>query len=94
MLINIPEDVAQRLQQLAARENTSVGDLLKTLLNRYTAESSSGTLADLAQNAREAGLASSQQVDTAKHSREILNTEFADYLKQRIDKNNDDDHNG
>ena len=42
-----------------------------------------GSLADMAQNARQAGLASTQSVDTAAHSREILNAEYADDLKRR-----------
>ena len=42
-----------------------------------------GSLADMAQNARQAGLASAQPVDTAARSREILNAEYADDLKRR-----------
>ena len=42
-----------------------------------------GSLADMAQNARQAGLASAQLVDTAARSREILNAEYADDLKRR-----------
>ena len=53
MLINIPEDVAERLQQLAQQEGCSVGDLLKTLLNRYAPESPPGSLA--ASSSRMAG---------------------------------------
>ena len=94
MLINIPEDVARRLEKLAQEEGSSVGDLLKTLLNRYAPDSPPGSLAELAQNAREAGLASAEPVDTASRSRKILNTEYADYLKQRMDRGTNDDHNG
>ena len=42
-----------------------------------------GSLANMAQNARQAGLASAQPVDTAARSREILNAEYADDLKRR-----------
>jgi len=49
-------------------------------------------MAELAENARKAGLASENAVDTAERSREILNTEYADYLKRRIDSNGD--HHG
>jgi hypothetical protein len=94
MLMNIPEDVAQRLNQLAQQEGASVGDLLKSLLDRYTAPAPSGSLADMAHNARATGLTSGQQVDTAQQSREILNTEYADYLKQRMDKGGNGDSNG
>ena len=42
-----------------------------------------GRLANMAQNARQAGLASAQPADTAARSREILNAEYADNLKRR-----------
>ena len=88
MQINVPADVAQRLEKLAEQEGSTIGDFLLTLLNRYAPESPPGSLAEMAQNAREAGLASRQPVDTAEHSREILNSEYADYLKRRM-KNDD-----
>jgi hypothetical protein len=40
-----------------------------------------GSLAELAENARQAGLSTPYPVDTAERSREILKTEYADYLK-------------
>lgn len=94
MLINIPEDVAQRLEQLAQQEGRSIGEVLNNLLNRYNAGSPPGSLAELAQNAREAGLASAEPVDTADRSREILTTEYADHLKRRTGQGSDADHNG
>ena len=93
MLVNIPEDVADRLKKLAQEQGSSVGDVLKTMLNRYAPELP-GSLAEMAQNAREAGLASAQPVDTAERSREILSTEYADYLKRRMESSPDDNHNG
>ena len=42
-----------------------------------------GSLADMARNARQAGLASTHPVDTSAYSREILNAEYADNLKRR-----------
>ncbi len=91
MTINIPDDVALRLEELAKREDADVGQLLRELLERYAAERDGdtkkwATLADLALNAKAAGLASPEPVDTAARSREILNTEYADYLKRRIDR--------
>ena len=91
MLVNIPEDVAARLEKLAEDQGSTVGDVLKTLLNRYAPDSPPGSLAEMAQNAREAGLASSQSVDTAERSREILNTEYAAYLKRRTEQGRADD---
>lgn len=94
MLMNIPEDVADRLEKLAQAQGSSVADVLTTLLNRYAPDSPPGSLAAMAQNAREAGLASAEPVDTAERSREILNNEYADYLKRRTVSSHDDDHNG
>jgi len=71
-----------------------VGDVRKRLLSRYALDIPAGALATLAQNAKETGLASAQPVDTAARSREIFNTEFADYLKRRMDNRSDDDHQG
>lgn len=42
-----------------------------------------GTFARFAQVAIKAGMASAEPVNTSDNSREILNTEYADYLKRR-----------
>ena len=94
MVLNIPEDVAERLEKLAHEQGVSVGNMLETLLNRYAPEAPSGSLAAMAQNAREAGLASAHPVDTAERSRDILNTEYADYLRRRAQSGSNDDHHG
>ncbi len=91
MLINLPEDIARKLEQLAQQQGASVAELLDDLLKRYAQDSAGATLADLARNAQQAGLTSTQSVDTAAKSREILNTELADYLKRRMA---DGDHRG
>ncbi|MCY4071327.1 MAG: hypothetical protein OXG60_08500 [Chloroflexi bacterium] len=88
MTIDIPEDVALRLEQLAEQHDTDLGDLLRDMIERYAKERPTddkrwATLADLARNAKEAGLASPHPVNTAARSREILNTEYVDYLKRR-----------
>ena len=90
MTINIPEDVALRLEKLAKQQDADIGDLLRDLLERYEAERVDddkqwATLADLARHAKELNMSSLEPVDTAGRSREILNTEFADYLQSRID---------
>jgi|GEM_PF-768441 len=51
-------------------------------------EAPRGTLAALAQSALEAGLRSGI-TDTSERSREILNTEYADYLKKRMQDSDD-----
>jgi len=86
MVVNIPEEAALRLEELAEQQGSTVGELLRTLHDRYASEAPQGSLAEMAQNAREAGLASGESVDTAERSREILNAEYADYLKRRSDQ--------
>lgn len=88
MTIDIPEDVALQLEELAKRNGADISDLLRELLARYEAERAAkekrrATGADFAKNAKAAGLASTETVDTSERSREILNTEFADYLGER-----------
>ena len=90
MTIDIPEDIALRLEALAKRQDAEIGELLRDMLERYTHESNTdgrqwATLADLARHAKELNMASPEPVNTAELSREILNSEFADYLKSRID---------
>lgn len=91
MTIDIPEDVALQLEKLAKRNDADIGDLLRDLLARYEAERAAkqkrwATGADFARNAEAAGLASPEPVDTSARSREILNSEFADYLKRRANR--------
>jgi len=70
-----------------------LNDLVEELLRRYTTESPGeqadeypeGSLAALARNALEADIHTGT-TDTAERSREILNTEFADYLKERMNR--------
>ena len=88
MIIDIPEDVALQLEKLAKRNDAEVGDLLRELLERYEPERAAkekrrATGADFARNAKAAGLASPEPVDTSERSREILHTEYADYLYER-----------
>ena len=89
MTIDIPEDIALQLEEMAKRNDADIGDLPRDMLARYEAERAAkqkcwATGADFARNAKAAGLASPEPVDTSERSREILNTEFADYLKRRV----------
>ena len=88
MTIDIPDDIALRLKALAERNDADISDLLRDMLARYEDKPDSNqrrraTGADFARNAKAAGLASPEPVDTSARSREILNTEYADYLKRR-----------
>ena len=84
MSIDIPEDVALRLGQLAQRQNIEIGELLRKMIERYPADGRPwATLADLARHAKKMNMASPETVNTAERSREILNAEYADYLESR-----------
>ncbi len=90
MTIDIPEDIVQRLEALAEQNDADISDLLRDMLARFEAECETGdkqwaTLADMARHARELSMSSPEPGDPAGRSREILNTEFADYLQSRID---------
>lgn len=74
MLMNIQDDVAQQLEAVAQEQGIAVDDLLRTLLSPYTTKYA--TLADLAQNALEAGITSQHPVDTAANSGEILKSQY------------------
>lgn len=91
MTIEIPEDVARRLDELAKQNDADIGDLLRDLLASYENDGNAdqkpwATLADLARHAKKMNMASPEPVNTAERSREILNAEFADYLNSRIDR--------
>ena len=84
MIIDIPQDLALRIEELAKEQGSTVEDLLRGLVDRQMANKPQLTLRDLARNAREAGLKSDKPVDTSERSREILNAEFADWVDRRI----------
>ena len=91
MIIDIPDDIALRLQELAKLNDADVSDLLRDMLARYADERDGNkkrraTTADFARNALAAGLSSPHPVDTAERSREILYSEFADYLKRHANR--------
>ena len=75
MIIDIPQDLALRLEELAEEQGSTVEDLLRGLVDQEMPKRQRTTLADLAEIAVSAGLASDKPVDTAERSREILETE-------------------
>lgn len=83
MKIEISDELGLRLKELAEDRNLTLEELLGAMIDRYDVKRGSATLADLARVALEANLSSEHPVDTAARSREILNTEYADYLKRR-----------
>lgn len=84
MKIEVSEEVGLHLKQLAEDRNLTMDELISAMLERYDVKRRKGvTLADFAKMAIEAGLSSAEPTDTAERSREILSSEYADYLKQR-----------
>ncbi|MCY4072913.1 MAG: hypothetical protein OXG60_16595 [Chloroflexi bacterium] len=84
MIIDIPDDIALRLEELAEAKGSTIEELLRTWLDGQKPKKPQLTMQDLARNARKAGLKSDKPVDTSERSREILNAEFADWIDRRI----------
>jgi hypothetical protein len=93
MLLEISESVAQRLKALAEAQNRSVSEVIEGLLDTpeplLPQEDEEGlpprgTAARLLYE-NERINARSGKTDIAEHSREILNTDFVEYLKSRHD---------
>ena len=96
----VPPRLAERLHRIAEHEGRPAEDVLESLIEQYPvpeetpdADASAedipppGTLARLAYEAERASFASGDP-DLVDKSREILRTEFPDYLKKRMN----DDH--
>jgi hypothetical protein len=86
----ISEKLLQALLDAAAREQRPVEAIAEQALNDYlqaveeTPTPQPATFAALAKSARDAKLSSPLPVNTAENSREILETEYADYIVQRM----------
>ena len=83
MKIEVSDEVGLHLKQLAEERKLTIDELIEAMLDRYDVVRNSATLADLAANAAKASLATPHPVDTSERSREILQTEYADYLRRR-----------
>lgn len=88
--IQIPEEMARKLHAIAEREDTELAKSVGEMIEAQSDDRPWATLGDLELFAREArkrmnGDSSSEMVDDSARSREILNTEFADYLISRVD---------
>jgi hypothetical protein len=82
----IDDALARQLQEIARRENRSVDEVLESLLAQYTPnqgdKSSPDPLLMMADAARKFGLRSGRS-DISSRSREILSSEWPEYLKHR-----------
>lgn len=83
MKIEVSDETGLHLQELAAERNQTVEELICAMLDRYDFKRKGIPMADLARIALEARLSTPEPVDTAARSREILNSEYAEYLNQR-----------
>jgi hypothetical protein len=88
MVMTLPENLAIRLHAIAAQQQRSPEAVLDQLLTDYEtriqlpAKRKKGTFAALVQSALDTDIRSDKPVDTASRSREILSTEYVDYLIQ------------
>ncbi len=87
MIIDVSPDLAKRIANLADEQGSTIEEILEEFLRERLDEREPKkrrlTLADLAEIALSAGLSSDKPVDTAARSREILQTEYAEYLQRR-----------
>ena len=85
-MVHISELLAEKLTQIAERDHQSLDEVVEILLEQQVAEVNPtlppGTLAALIEAADKANLQSGFS-DTADLSREILNTDYAEYLRRK-----------
>ena len=92
--IQISEDLAQLLAEIARAENRSIDDVAASILEHHISEHAEltildenappGSLAALLKVANEANIASGY-TSTAERSREILNNEYPAYLRRKYE---------
>jgi vacuolar-type H+-ATPase subunit H len=97
--LRVAEHLVRQLKEIAEREHRSVDDVVETMIEQYqpsvgeakedTSNEESG-LWVLAKTAQELGLSSGQS-NISERSREILNTEYPEYLMRRRRGQYDDD---
>lgn len=85
MNIDVPKKLADKLQAIADRSDSTVESVLTQLLAQHESLASDqpGSFAALAQSALSVEIGGNATVDTATCSRDILSREYADYLKHR-----------
>lgn len=85
MIIDIPQELADKLQAIADKQNSTPEAVIAELITEYEIfpGEQAGTFAALAKSALSAGIHCEQSVDTASRSRAILTAEYPDYLKHR-----------
>ena len=103
----LPTAIFKRLEDLARAENRTPTEIVEQLLVAYFEEHEAATIGDmtiedappgslaaLAQAAIRAGIRSEHPVDTSSRVNEIMRTEFADYVRRNMNRENAGDENG
>lgn len=100
--INISDEIARRLKVVAQLQHRSMDDVAAAILEQHisetlpqldpendaTDEALPGSLAAFVKAAQEAGF-HGKEIDVADRSREILDTEFAEHLRRRMEQSNE-----
>lgn len=96
--LTFSDDLVEQLRELAAREGHSIEDVVRDMMNYYPpaqesdvdgeqddAEAPPGSAAAFIKAALAANIYLEED-DLASRSREILDTEFTEYLEQRLNR--------
>lgn len=87
MNIEVSDEVGLQLEELAKERNLTVEELIGAMLDNFDVERrKNGTLADPAKMAKSMNLSTEEAVNTAERSREILQTEYPEYLSELLEK--------
>ncbi|MBZ0320295.1 MAG: hypothetical protein K8L91_28040 [Anaerolineae bacterium] len=100
----LSETLIRRIEKVAQEKNLTPAELLERMLDAEaqhappavetsTEEAPPGSLAALAQAAIRANIHSGHPVDTSSRVNEIMRTEFADYVRRNMDRDERRDEN-
>lgn len=92
--LELDDEVLKRLEALAQREHRTPSDVLRQLLDRYDPPQSQGEpwplmMARMAEDEAERVEWTDGAASISQRSREILDNEYADALRRRIDRPED-----
>lgn len=91
----LDDETAERLQAVARRQNRSPNEVVRDLLGQVDEPQVTGNpnwLKRMAERAEQhTDIVWNDEPDLSEHSREILNTEFADYLIKQMERSENGD---
>lgn len=104
--LRLSDTLIRRIEKVAQEKNLTPAELLEHMLDVETQqkdvppavtetseEPPPGSLAALAQAAIRANIRSGHPVDTSSRVNEIMRTEFADYVRRKMDRDEQGDEN-